>query len=60
MARNTTIIKVTVGISLIILKNFADLVFVESFKAARHFPKKSLYLISATDFLKFSDKILLF
>ena len=40
---NTTIktIKInnTVGISLIILKNFADFVFVEFFKAERHFPK---------------------
>jgi len=43
IAKNTTIIKITVGISLIILKNFADRVFVEFFKAARHLPKKSLY-----------------
>ena len=39
IAKNTTIIRITVGISLIILKNFADLVFVEFFRAARHLPK---------------------
>ena len=39
IAKNTMIIKITVGISLIILKNFADLVFVEFFRATRHFPK---------------------
>ena len=39
IAKKTTIIKIMVGISLIILKNFADLVFVEFFRATRHFPK---------------------
>ena len=39
IAKKTTIIKITVGISLINLKNFADLVFVVFFRATRHFPK---------------------
>ena len=39
IAKKTTIIKIIVGISLIILKNFADLMFVEFFRATRHLPK---------------------
>ena len=39
MAKNTTIIKINVGISLIILKNLADFVLVEFFRLVRHLPK---------------------
>ena len=37
--RNTINISITVGISLIILKNFADLVLELFFKDIRHFPR---------------------
>ena len=39
IAKNTTIIKIKVGISLITLKNFADFVLVEFFRLARHLPR---------------------
>ena len=39
IAKNTTIIKINVGISLIILKNFEDLVLVKFFKLRRHLPR---------------------
>ena len=39
MAKNTTIIKIKVGISLITLKNLADFVLVEFLRLARHLPK---------------------
>ena len=39
IAKNTTIINIKVGISLITLKNLADFVLVEFLRLARHLPK---------------------
>ena len=66
IARKTMKISITVGISLIILKNFEDLKFVLSLRDERHLPRIFVYHVEnkekkeATDIFEVMEKRLFF